>query len=117
MQFKAGETNIICTDIKQSLHFYRDVLNFAFVEEEAGAYRLVNDGSYFLLLPFASEGRPSASYCSRAEISFDLLADDLGASFRYLQGHGVRFESEYQEGKPGFFIKDPDGLIIEIVAR
>lgn len=115
MQFQPGETNIICTDAQASLRFYRDVLGFTLVEEEAGAYRLSLNGLYYLLLPFATNPKPSWEYCSTPEISFDLMVDDLEAAYQYLKSHNVQFAKPWTKGQPNFFVQDPDGLVLEVV--
>ena len=40
MQFKPGEINIICSDLQQSLHFYRDLLGFSVEIDDQGFYHL-----------------------------------------------------------------------------
>ena len=40
MEFRAGEINIICTDVEKSLKFYRDVLGFTPEQDEEGFYHL-----------------------------------------------------------------------------
>ncbi|MFT7587120.1 MAG: catechol 2,3-dioxygenase-like lactoylglutathione lyase family enzyme [Cellvibrionaceae bacterium] len=115
MVFKSGETNIICTNLEKSLVFYQDILGFIFVEEEQGAVRLVLSGRYYLLLPFASQTRPTWEYCSAPDISFDLLVDDLEQAFHYLKAHRVKFAQKWSANESNFLIYDPDRLIIEIV--
>ena len=44
MRFRMGETNIICTDLERSLHFYRDLLGFEALEPEGPAWHLECDG-------------------------------------------------------------------------
>ena len=33
----------------------------------------------------------------------------------HLHNHGVEFESAWREGESHVFLKDPDGLVIEII--
>lgn len=117
MKFESGELNIICTDLEASLYFYKDILGFEFVKDDEGAVRLKNGDSAYLLLPFAQGRQPASPYCSLAMLSFDLLVPDLGSAFEYLKQKQVKFETEWQEGKPSFVIKDPDGLFIEVIGR
>mgnify|MGYP001210126244 CR=1 FL=1 len=115
-KFRAGEINIVCTDLPRSLRFYRDILGFEEVGEDEGAVRISCGTVHFLLLPVASERAVGTSYCQRAEISFDLRTDDLKAAAIHLQTREVVFEEPWVEGNDFFVIEDPDGLRIEIVA-
>jgi len=115
MRIRPGEINILCRDAAASLRFYRDVLGFTFVEEDDGATRLSCDGRHFLLLPFAPEPRPEWPYGSRPEISFDLHVDDLPAAVAHLRAHGVRFARPWSRGDRSAIVRDPDGLVIEIL--
>ncbi len=116
MEFSVGEINIICTALDRSLRFYRDVIGCNFVEEEAGAVRLELGGRHLLLLPFAKTVAMADAYCSRAEITFDLLVEDLARAAGNFEAHGVEFEKVWEEGAPSFVIRDPDGLRIEVVS-
>ena len=117
MTFTPGETNIICTDAERSLRFYRDVLGFRFVEEERGAFRLAAGERTILLLPFASDQRPRSPYCSAPEFSFDLYVESIQEAFLYLKNHDVEFIREWEEGSSNCIIRDPDGLVLEIIER
>ena len=72
MKFKIGETNIICSNLDNSLKFYKDILGFEIAEHEDGAVRLKCNNSYFLLLPVAKPAERRGDYCAFPEISFDL---------------------------------------------
>ena len=113
--FSPGETNIICTDIDDSLRFYRDVLGFQVVEMEGAAVRLSCKGRHFLLLPIAQMSAPAASYGHMATFSFDLLVDDLAAAVAYLRGHNVTMVTSFEPGSRFVTILDPDGMPIEII--
>ncbi len=115
MKFRSGEINIVCTDLKKSLEFYQNMLGFDFIEEDSGAVRLKNDSTCFLLLPFAKETRPKATYCHNSDFSFDLLVSDLSEAYKFFKEHGVSFDKEWKEGEQNFVIIDPDNLFIEIV--
>ena len=115
MEFSVGEINIVCTDLDGSLRFYRDVIGCRYVEEEAGAVRLELGGRHLLLLPFAKTTAVADAYCSRAEITFDLLVEDIAEAARHFEAHGAEFEKAWEEGAPSFVIRDPDGLRIEVV--
>jgi catechol 2,3-dioxygenase-like lactoylglutathione lyase family enzyme len=70
----------------------------------------------FLLLPFAAarEGRPS--YCSEPIFSIDLIVADLNAAKSRLESNGVEILADPAPNDSRFFIRDPDGLVIEVMA-
>jgi len=117
MRFEIGELNILCTSLERSLAFYRDVIGFEVIGEDHGAMRLRCGERLILLLPFAErEGDPSP-YCERAGFSVDLMVDDLPAAVRHLKHHGVRFEKEYTPEDRSIFIRDPEGLVFEVIQK
>ncbi len=115
MEFKPGETNIICSDAAASLAFYQDILGFTLVEKEGDAIRLENEGVIFLLLPFARLKRPHWEYVSTPDISLDLMVADLAQAYGYLKAKGATFSQEWVTGQPSFVIQDPDGLCFEVI--
>lgn len=117
MQFTIGEINILCTNAQRSLVFYRDVLGFEVMAEEHGAYHLRCGGMRFLLLPVAKEARALLPYCATSEFSIDLLVDHLDAVYTHLQFHNVTFVTEWKRNSDRFFIRDPDGLVFEVIQK
>jgi catechol 2,3-dioxygenase-like lactoylglutathione lyase family enzyme len=115
MHCRIGETNIICTDLERSLRFYRDLLGFEALEPEGPAWHLACDGRKFLLLGVAGRSREPTPYCEVAEFSLDLLVDDLREAKRRFEAAGVQFVSEFEPSADRFFIRDPDGLVLEII--
>ena len=115
MQFKPGEINIICSNLERSLAFYRDLLGFEVVSIEDGAWHLKCGGVPFLLLPFAKTTPDRKPYCQEPAVSFDLVVEDLGLAYEFFKGNNVEFEMEPESEGSYFFIRDPDGLVIEIV--
>ena len=115
MRFIPGEINIICTNLDQSLHFYCDVLGFEKASEENGAVHLQCQGRLYLLLPFAQQSSDTAAYCSKAEFSMDLMVDDIQQAANYLHQHQVAFIRDLQPDGTNVFIRDPDGLVWEII--
>ena len=113
--FQFGEINIVCTDIDKSLKFYTDVLQFKLSSENDGAIQLVGVGQKFLLVPIAFKKVTDEPYCSKAQISFDLYVKDIKKAYNYFKEKNVKFEKDLTEGKDHFFIRDPDGLVIEIM--
>jgi len=118
LTFTSGETNIICLDLERSLRFYRDMLGFQVVEHEGPAAVHIRCADRpFLLLTVAKSPINEVEYCEIPAISFDLLVKDIEEVVNYFQDHGVEFESPWSEKNPYVFIKDPDGLVIEIVQK
>lgn len=115
MKFKFGEINIICKDLKYSLYFYSHILNFKMIERDNGAIRLKCDHQYVLLLPVAEEPLNPLPYCQQPAISFDLQVEDLKATVEYLKSYDIVFEKEWEAGCDSIHIRDPDGLVIEIL--
>lgn len=114
MNFTIGEINIIGTDLERSLHFYRDVLGFEAIEREDPGYHLRCGDVKLLLLAVAGPGQIQP-YCSKPEISIDLLVDDLQEAYIHLTSYGVKFVSEFEPNSDRFFIRDPDGLVFEVI--
>lgn len=118
LAFTPGETNIICLDLERSLTFYRDVLGFEVVEKEgSAAIHMRCADRPFLLLAVAKAPLSEAEYCEFPAVSFDLLVRNIEETVNYFRDHGVEFESPWNEKDPYVFIKDPDGLVIEIVQK
>jgi catechol 2,3-dioxygenase-like lactoylglutathione lyase family enzyme len=117
MRYTVGEINILCTDASRSLVFYRDVLGFEVLSEEEGAYHLRCGRTGFLLLAVAKTARLLLPYCATPEFSIDLFVEDLKTTYDHLQSHQVTFVSEWKPNATGFFIRDPDGLVFEIIQK
>lgn len=117
MEFIPGETNIVCTNLQQSLHFYRDILGFEVVGKEKNVCYLRRGNQTFALMPVAQILPNRAPYCSVPTISFDLMVSDIRAAYEYLKTHDVTFEKELDGNNNSFFIRDPDGLVIEITQQ
>ena len=116
-RFTIGEINVICTDIAASLRFYRDMLGFAVIGQEGDCYHLDSGGRHVLLLPVAGRSGDDEPYCSVPTISVDLMVDDIAAAFRHLKAGGVSFEREWTAGARSFLVRDPDGLVWEVIGR
>ncbi len=116
-RFIIGEINVICTDIAASLRFYRDVLGFAVIGREGDCYHLDSGGRHVLLLPVAGQPGEGDPYCSVPCVSVDLMVDDIAVAFRHLKGSGVTFEREWKPGARSFLVRDPDGLVWEVIGR
>ncbi len=110
-----GEINVVCSSLEASLRFYRDVLGFEQLSEEKGCWHMACGGTRFLLLPFAEPKEERLAYGSVPTISVDLIVDDLDAARAYLAAKGVDMIDEPPGDDGCFFIRDPDGLVLEIV--
>ena len=117
MRFEIGKINIICTDAERSLRFYCDLLGFELLEEECGAYHLRCGSTAFLLLPCADALPESAPYCSVPEFSIDLMVDDIGAAHSWFVEAGAEFASEWHPADRSFHVRDPDGLVFEVIEK
>ena len=115
MRCRIGEINIICTDLERSLRFYRDLLGFEPLEREGPACHLQCDGQRFLLLGVAERGHDRSAYCERADFSLDLLVEDLAEAQRRFEVAAVEFVTEFDSSPDRFFVRDPDGLVLEII--
>lgn len=118
MKFTFGEINIICRDLQRSLHFYRNLLGFTEVAEEDGAVHLRSGNQLFLLLPVAAQDAPApAPYCTVPTYSMDLTVHDLKAAYDYFQQNKVTIERAWKPDAVMFVIRDPDGMLWEIIQQ
>ena len=117
MKFYDGETNIICSNLENSLGFYRDILGFELIEKDSEALRLKCGNSYYLLLPLAKQKKERSPYCSIAEFSIDLKVDDLKQAIQYLKENQVEFENDPAADDLFIVIRDPDGMVIEVIQK
>ena len=115
MQFRIGEVNIVCTDLERSLRFYRDVLGFKEVEREGSGLRMRCGDRIFLLIPMARATAEANEYPADATFSVDLLVDDIEEAVRHLKSHGVHFDLEPGLCHTYAIIRDPDGLVLEVI--
>lgn len=115
MEFRIGEINIICTDLERSLTFYRDILGFVLVERDGIAIHLKCGDNDILLLPVADSPLPREPYCSTPTFSLDLMVNDIEKASKYLQENDVEFETDWDASSSRFFIRDPDGLVLEVI--
>jgi len=109
-----GEINIICTNAEKSLRFYRDILGFDVLDEDDGCWHLVCCETKFLLLPVATSRKPP-KYCLEPCFSIDLVVPDLEKTKRLFESEGVEFIKEFPPNEERFFIRDPDGLVLEVI--
>jgi catechol-2,3-dioxygenase len=116
MQFKVGEINVICSDIERSMHFYHEILGLDLVGREGRARRLRSDHTHILLLPAAERSKSPEVYTEVPTISFDLLVDDLQSAYRHLYERGVELDSPFDPSARSFHVRDPDGLVLEVIA-
>ena len=116
MSATLGDINVVCTDIEESLRFYRDGLGLAEMNREDGAVRLALGGVTLLLLPYADQPRREWDYEVEATISFDILVDDLESAVMALEASGGERTMQLGGGA-GWAVRDPDGNVIEVIQR
>jgi catechol 2,3-dioxygenase-like lactoylglutathione lyase family enzyme len=110
-----GEINIICTDLERSIKFYRDVLGFEVREQEPLACHMRCGQTDFLLLAIAQSKPPNLPYGQTPGFSIDLMVDDLAAVVAHFKAQQVEFVSEWAANEKRVFIRDPDGLVFEVI--
>jgi catechol 2,3-dioxygenase-like lactoylglutathione lyase family enzyme len=113
---RLGEVNVICSDMDRSLRFYRDVLGFEEGEHEGDvAVHMHCGGQQILLLAGASQAGPRHAYPAVPQLSFDVMTGDIAAAFDHCQSHSVEFVEAWKAGEVSFIMRDPDGLVIEVI--
>lgn len=110
------------TDLPQTLHFYREILELQVTENEMGhlALHLAN-GSKVLIYP-----KPNHTPASFTILNFPV--DNIEAAMDYLGNRGVRFEiyqeTNFRTDEKGIFrgggpliawFKDPSGNILSVL--
>lgn len=115
MNFKIGEFNIVCYNLKESIDFYRDIMNFELIEEsETYAHFKCNDIT-ITLLAFAKSKKEVQKYGAQTSFSLDLKVDNLEKAAKYFKEKEVVFAESYDKMEGYFAIYDPNNLIWEIV--
>ena len=117
MNFSLGEFNIVCTNLENSIRFYRDIMNFELIERAETYAHFKCDKQTLTLLAFAENQNEKLPYGTNATFSLDLLVDDLKQASNYFTSNGVEIAMTLNEDKGYFAIYDPDMLIWEIVER
>lgn len=117
MKFEVGEINILCSDIKRSLNFYKNVLGFEVIEIENGAVRIKCIDKIFLLLPVGNKTVRTALYGTIPEISFDLYVDNIIETVEYFESHKIQILKPLSHEDKWIVISDPDGLAIEVIQK
>ena len=118
---KIDYTMIMVTDMKRSLHFYRDILGFRVRFESEFWTEFDTEGT---TLALHGGARPSPEAASAKEeklagtVAIGLNVSNLEGTVRMLKGQGVRFvmEPTVREGEGirlAVFV-DPDGLPISL---
>ena len=118
---KIDYTMIMVTDMKRSVHFYRDILGFRIRFESEFWTEFDTEGS---TLALHGGARPNPEAASAKEeklagtVAIGLNVSNLEGTVRMLKGQGVRFvmEPTVREGEGirlAVFV-DPDGLPISL---
>jgi catechol 2,3-dioxygenase-like lactoylglutathione lyase family enzyme len=114
MEFRPGEINIICSNLDRSVAFYTEVLDFQMLEREEPFAHLMCGAQSFLLLAVTNP-KDAPPYCSEPTISVDLYVDDIDAAVAHFEEMQVTIAREYDPEQKSIFIRDPDGLVFEVI--
>ena len=118
---KIDYTMIMVTDMKRSLHFYRDILGFR-VRFESEFWTEFDTEGTTLALHGGARPNPEAAKVKEEKlagtVAIGLNVSNLEGTVRMLKGQGVRFvmEPTVREGEGirlAVFV-DPDGLPISL---
>ena len=122
MDFRIGHVAYQTKDMKATLSFYTDILNFrhAFSIKDKDdqpwiEYIMTPDGRFIELFYPKSEETPELG---RSYLHLCLEVDDCAAAVTELEGKGVEIWKPLRQGRDGNYqawIKDPDGRQIEIM--
>ena len=120
------DLGILVSDIKSSLNFYQNILGLKFIEEIPSSlgtmYRLRFGSSDFkLIVPHTRP--PKGPIGIESQLGFryvTFVIKNLSKLCTELQNKGIEFVVAEKEARPGVriaMVKDPDGNIVEFVAR
>lgn len=115
MKFTLGEFNIVCTNLKQSIAFYRNIMKFELIEETETYAHLKCQEQTITLLAFAQKNKTKEKYGAQASFSLDLRVENLKEAYDYFKQKEINIAQEYKKEEGFFCIYDPDYLIWEIV--
>lgn len=125
-------TGISVTDLKRSIDFYRDLFGFELdshtVIREDFKIAHLRKGESYLELFWRKEHSPLPDFAKKLDSDISVIGTkhlafataDPYAAHKSLTEAGVHVESEVLEGSTGyayFFLKDPDGILVEIVTK
>ncbi len=128
-----GHVAIVVKDIKESLHFYCDIMGFKMVRKftqpwkgGGNVYDLTMDNTQLgevQLIEYVKPA-PCGKYISNSEITgvqhVGILIEDMDATYAYLKSKGVNtFVEEPKPPKPGSprvaRLLDPNGVVLELI--
>jgi catechol 2,3-dioxygenase len=123
-----AEVVLFVEDVDRSLKFYRDVLELAVISppELKGAFLQVGESpdgvpQQIVLVPRPADARRAGAKTERDlhHIGLEVSSDDLHAERERLAGMGIPIRAGEHPFLPveAFYIDDPDGNEVEIVAR
>ena len=107
-------TFIYTPDTVRAFAFYEDILGLSLIHDEGVAriYRIA--GSGYLGVCQEGEGRP----CEPRGVCLSLITDDVDGWYKRLTAKGLTTKgppaSLPQYGVYSFFLRDPDGHLIEV---
>jgi glyoxylase I family protein len=106
-------SSIVVTDMERARQFYRDVLGLKEVERPAN---FTNPVVWFEVGDEHVHLIPSERPDTQSPRHFALHVDDAWAAREYLRAHGIEVQETISiPGADRFFIRDPDGNMLEIL--
>ncbi|MFC5589537.1 VOC family protein [Sporosarcina soli] len=112
-----GEVHLNVTDLEKSVNYYKEVIGFKVLEEEANKAVLTADGKTPLLILDQPENVTPKEPHRSGLYHFALLLPeraDLGAIIKHFIQHNVRLGASDHLVSEALYLSDPDGNGIEI---
>ena len=131
MSFSIGHVALTVSDIEQTIQFYSDCFGFVkseefFISEKNLTISFIEKEGVVLELFSFSDTEPLPKY--REELDSDLktigtkhlafTVDNINVFYEKLKRMNIKFAvniSEFENGKKYFYIKDPDGILVEVM--
>ncbi|QJD87013.1 VOC family protein [Cohnella herbarum] len=113
-----GQLKLKVRDLQRSIRFYKEIIGFRVLREEAGiAHMTVNGKSTFLILEEVQDAAPVARRSTTGLYHFAILVptrEQLGLSLRKLAESGVQVGQGDHLVSEALYLSDPDHNGIEI---
>jgi catechol 2,3-dioxygenase-like lactoylglutathione lyase family enzyme len=113
VEFSFAAMNVYCSNLERSERFYREILGFAVMARAPQCVRMSCGRQQFLLIAHPHEDAAEGRGTLAAELAICLHVDDVAHAYEYFASENV-MRSQWTPGETAFFIRDPDGLLLEI---